>query len=63
MIIGVPKEVKTDEFRIAVTPSNAALLVGDGHELFIETLAGEGSGFSDSEYTDVGAKIVYSAKE
>ena len=63
MIIGVPKEVKTDEFRIAVTPSNAALLVGDGHEVFIETTAGEGSGFSDSEYKNVGAKIVSSAKE
>lgn len=63
MIIGVPKEVKTDEFRVGVTPSNVALLVDDGHEVFIETMAGEGSGFSDAEYTDVGAKIVSSAKK
>ncbi|MBE0515061.1 alanine dehydrogenase [Sulfurimonas sp.] len=63
MIIGVPKEVKTDEFRVGVTPSNVALLLDEGHEVFIETTAGEGSGFSDAEYTNVGAKIVATAKE
>ncbi|MDT8337618.1 MAG: alanine dehydrogenase [Sulfurimonas sp.] len=63
MIIGVPKEVKTDEFRVGITPSNIAFLVDDGHEVFVETMAGEGSGFSDAEYRDVGAKIVFSAKE
>jgi alanine dehydrogenase len=35
MIIGIPKEVKTDEFRVGATPSNIALLVKDGHELFV----------------------------
>lgn len=63
MIIGVPKEVKTDEFRVGITPLNVALLVDDGHEVFVETTAGEGSGFSDDEYRDVGAKIASTAKE
>jgi len=63
MIIGVPKEVKTDEFRVGITPSNVALLLDEGHEVFVETTAGLGSGFSDDEYINVGAKIANTAKE
>lgn len=63
MIIGVPKEVKTDEFRVGITPSNISLLVNDGHEVFVETTAGDGSGFSDNEYSSAGAKIAKTAKE
>ncbi|MFA5233731.1 MAG: alanine dehydrogenase [Sulfurimonas sp.] len=63
MIIGIPKEVKTDEFRVGATPSNVAVLVSDAHELFVESGAGEGSGFSDEEYANAGAKIAPSAKE
>lgn len=63
MVIGIPKEVKTDEFRVGATPSNVAVLVSDGHELFVQSSAGVGSGFSDEEYVNAGAKIAASAKE
>jgi alanine dehydrogenase len=58
MIIGIPKEVKTDEFRVGATPSNVALLVEDGHMVYVQSTAGVGSGFSDDEYKKAGAKIV-----
>ena len=57
MRIGVPKEIKTNENRIALVPAGAESLVGAGHEVLIETGAGLGSGFSDDMYTEVGAKI------
>jgi alanine dehydrogenase len=56
MIIGVPKEIKTEEFRVGLTPSGARELVRDGHTVFVETGAGEGSGFSDEEYRKAGAE-------
>jgi len=63
MVIGIPKEVKTDEFRVGVTPSNVAVLVSDGHKLFVQSGAGIGSGFSDEQYVNAGAEIAASAKE
>ena len=57
MKIGVPKEIKTNENRVALVPAGAEALVAAGHEVYVETSAGEGSGFSDADYTDVGAKI------
>ena len=57
MKIGVPKEIKTNENRVALAPAGAEALVAAGHEVYVETSAGEGSGFSDADYTDVGAKI------
>ena len=57
MRIGVPKEIKTNENRIALVPAGAEALVAAGHTVMIERGGGEGSGFSDSMYTDVGAKI------
>src|SRR4051794_30302509 len=57
MRIGVPKEIKTNENRIALVPAGAESLVGAGHEVLIETGAGVGSGFADETYTAVGAKI------
>src|SRR5580765_4844661 len=57
MKIGVPKEIKTNENRIALVPAGAESLVGAGHEVLIETGAGLGSGFPDEMYTAVGAKI------
>jgi alanine dehydrogenase len=57
MRIGVPKEIKTNENRIALVPAGAEALVAAGHSVMIEKGGGEGSGFSDSMYTDVGAKI------
>ncbi|WP_310441381.1 alanine dehydrogenase [Sulfurimonas sp.] len=63
MIIGIPKEVKTDEFRVGTTPANVAALVGDGHKVVIQSGAGEGSGFSDYEYANAGARVVPNARE
>jgi alanine dehydrogenase len=57
MKIGVPKEIKTNENRIALVPAGAESLVAAGHSVFIERGAGEGSGFSDELYTRVGAAI------
>jgi alanine dehydrogenase len=63
MIIGVPKEVKNNEFRVAITPAGVDSLVQAGHEVIIEKGAGEGSGFKDEEFEEHGAKIVPSAGE
>jgi len=63
MIIGVPKEIKTNENRIALTPAGALELVNRGHTVYVETDGGTGSGFSDEEYVEAGAKILNTAKE
>jgi alanine dehydrogenase len=55
--IGVAKEIKTDEYRVALTPAGARELVQGGHDVTIETGAGEGSAFSDSAYEAAGARI------
>ena len=57
MKIGVPKEIKTNENRVALVPAGAEALVAAGHSVMMEKGAGEGSGFLDSAYTSVGAKI------
>jgi alanine dehydrogenase len=57
MKIGVPKEIKTNENRIALVPAGAETLIGAGHSVLVETGAGLGSGFSDDDYTAVGATI------
>lgn len=61
--IGLPKEVSLDENRISLTPDAVALLVHHGHEVWVETKAGAGSKFSDKQYSEAGAKIVYSPQE
>ncbi len=58
MIIGVPKEIKNNENRVALTPAGALELVKDGHKVFIQKTAGVGSGFLDTEYKKAGAKIL-----
>ena len=58
MIIGVPRERKTLEQRVAITPYGAQALIGAGHEVLIEKGAGRGSYFSDDDYKELGAKIV-----
>lgn len=63
MIIGVPKEIKNNENRVGLTPGGVAAFIGQGHEVWVETGAGLGSGFSDEAYKEAGAKIVSSAKE
>ena len=57
MRIGVAKEIKSDEYRVALTPAGALELLNDGHEVVIETGAGVGSAFPDDAYTSVGAQI------
>jgi alanine dehydrogenase len=57
MKIGVPKEIKTNENRVALVPAGAEALVASGHTVMIEKGAGEGSGFPDSAYTSAGAKV------
>lgn len=61
--LGVPNEISMQEKRITLTPDATELLVNNGHEIWVETGAGEGSKFRDKEYSDAGAKIVYSSKE
>ena len=58
MIIGVPKEIKEQEYRVALLPSGAYQLAKDGHEVLVERGAGIGAGFPDSEYETAGAKLV-----
>ena len=62
MTIGVPKEIKSDEYRVGLTPSNVRSLVQKGHKLFIQSGAGIGSGFDDLEYKNSGAILVDGAK-
>ena len=57
MKIGVVREIKSDEYRVALTPAGAHELTGRGHEVLVETGAGEGSAFSDSAYTAVGSQL------
>jgi alanine dehydrogenase len=63
MIIGVPKEIKTEENRVAVTPTGVAGFVARNHQVLIQRGAGSGSGLTDSSYQAAGATIVDSAKE
>ncbi len=61
--IGLPREVSLQENRISLTPDAVALLVNNGHDLWVETSAGTGSKFTDQQFSDAGARIVYSAQE
>ena len=62
MRIGVPKEIKVHEYRVGLTPASVAELVAHGHELFVETKAGNGIDCPDSAYENAGAKILPDAK-
>ena len=63
MIVGIPKEIKTHEYRISITPVGVDELVRRGHTVLLEQDAGVGSGLSNDEYLAVGAEIVDSARE
>ena len=63
MIIGVLKEIKTKENRVAMTPAGVEMMVDHGHTVHVETTAGEGSGFTDEAYEEAGASIMDSARE
>ena len=59
MNICVPKERRTFEFRVGLTPSAVQMLTKEGHVCYVEHNAGVGAGFSDQEYEQSGARIVY----
>src|SRR3954468_14494092 len=61
MRIGVPKEIKVHEYRVGLTPASVAELVAHGHELFVETKAGDGIDCPDGAYEKAGAKILADA--
>lgn len=61
--IGLPREISLQENRICLTPDAVALLASLGHEVWVETQAGAGSKFTDKQYSEAGAKIVYSPEE
>ncbi len=61
--IGIPKEVSFQENRVALTPEGVSVLVANGHKVVIESQSGEGANYSDRDFSDAGAKVVYSKKE
>jgi alanine dehydrogenase len=63
MIIGIPKEVKDNEYRVALPPNSARELIRHGHQVVVQTGAGDGSAFTDDEYAKAGATIVAGAEE
>lgn len=63
MLIGVPKEIKPDEYRVALTPAGAEMLSQGGHDVFVQKGAGLGSGFTDDFYENAGATILDTADE
>jgi len=63
VIVGVPKEIKNSEFRVAMTPAGCREFVAHGHNVLVERLAGEGSSFTDEEYIAAGGEIVDTAEE
>jgi alanine dehydrogenase len=63
MIVGIPKEVKSDEYRVGMRPVGVELLIRDGHEVLVQSTAGDGSGFTDDQYINVGARMVDNAED
>jgi alanine dehydrogenase len=63
MIVGLPKEVKDNEYRVGLVPAGVKALTSSGHRVLVETKAGEGSGISDQEYLNAGGEIVTTADE
>ena len=62
LIVGVPKEIINNEYRVAMVPAGVQALIENGHKVLVERSAGEGSGISDEEYRQVGAEIKQSAQ-
>ncbi|MCX7766940.1 MAG: alanine dehydrogenase, partial [Candidatus Sumerlaeia bacterium] len=63
MIIGVPKEIKNHEYRVAIVPAGVRQLIKHGHRVIVETGAGNGSGFADKDYIEEGAEIAKNPRE
>ena len=58
MIIGIPKEIKDSEHRVGMTPSGVQTLIQNGHDVYVQNAAGQGSGYSDKDFSNVGAKLL-----
>ncbi|MEC7478589.1 MAG: alanine dehydrogenase [Bacteroidota bacterium] len=63
MIIGIPKEIKESEHRVGMTPSGVQTLIQNGHSVYVQKTAGDGSGYSDNDYLKVGAKVLRTIEE
>jgi alanine dehydrogenase len=63
LLVGVPKEIKNHEYRVAITPAGVVEFVKNGHQVVVEKNAGVGSAISDDEYVKAGAKILDSSDE
>ena len=63
MKIGLPKEIKDNEYRVGLTPAGVQALVGDGHTVYVQKTAGEGSGFKDEQYVKAGGQLLDTADE
>lgn len=63
MKIGLPKEIKDNEYRVGLTPAGVNALVSSGHEVFVQKTAGDGSGFSDEQYVAAGGKVLDTADD
>lgn len=63
MIIGIPKEIKNNENRVGMVPGNVNQLVHSGHDVYVQSTAGLGTGFSDEDYIEAGAKILPTIEE
>ena len=63
MKIGIPKEIKNNEYRVGITPEYVHLLTQNGHEVYVENKAGEGSGYTNDDYNNAGATILQTASE
>ena len=63
MKIGVPKEIKNNEYRVGLVPGGVRQLVQDGHRLYVESGCGEGVGISDQDYSEAGAEILSSLED
>jgi alanine dehydrogenase len=63
LFVGIPREISFQENRIPLVPESVAVLVNNGHQILIETGAGKNANFTDSDYSEAGARIAYSAQE
>ena len=63
MTVGIPKEIKTDEYRVGVTPAGVMELIKAGHVVLVGTDAGIGSGFENGDYEKAGAVLISTARE
>ena len=63
LFIGIPREDSFNENRVALTPEAVGVIIANGHDVQMETKAGEGANYSDKDYSDAGAKIVFTKKD